>query len=104
MGVTVCLPLFGNPGQELEEGAPVKGQQLRELATQLQERLGKAADILDNLARAGWSTQLAMYDAILFHPHAKTHAEVLSLLQPLGIDPEMMMIVEDVAEEDDELE
>ena len=22
MGVTICLPLFGNPGRELEEGAP----------------------------------------------------------------------------------
>ena len=41
MGVTVCLPLFGNPGQELEEGTAVKGQHLRNLAAELQDRLQK---------------------------------------------------------------
>ncbi|SRR5579885_809203 len=104
MAVTICLPLFGNPGHELEEGAVVKGTQLRELASQLQERLGKAADILDKLASAGWSTQLAMYDVILLPPQAMTRAEVVSQLQTLGIDPEILMIVEDVEEEIDELE
>ena len=102
MGVTVCLPLFGNPGQELEEGAPVKGQQLRELATQLQERLGQAADVLDKLAGVGWTTQVAMYDVILFYPQANTRAAVVAQMQTLGIDPEGLMIVEDVDEEDDD--
>ena len=35
MGVTVCLPLFGNAGQELEEGAVLRGQQLRDRSTAL---------------------------------------------------------------------
>src|SRR4051794_11262210 len=48
MAVNVCLPLFGNAGHELEEGARVSGKQLRTLADELQERLRKAADILDN--------------------------------------------------------
>ncbi len=100
MGVTVCLPLFGNPGQELEEGEAVRGPQLRELAVQLQERLAKAADILDKMTAIGWSSQLAMYDVILSHPHAKNRAEVVTL----GIEPETMMIVEDVEQEDEEQE
>src|SRR5215813_1011114 len=53
MGVTVCLPLFGNPGHELEEGTSVKGQHLRNLAAELQDRLQKAGDTLDKLASAG---------------------------------------------------
>lgn len=104
MGVTVTLPLFGNPGQELEEGSAVKGQQLRELAAQLQERLAQAADKLDKLAGTGWSTQLAMYDVILFHPHVHTREEVVARVQALGIDPEQLMIVEDVEEDEDELD
>src|SRR5262249_38756714 len=67
VGVTVCLPLFGNPGHELEEGAPVKGDHLRNLAAELQERLQKAAERLDKLAGAGWRTQAAMYEVILHH-------------------------------------
>ena len=35
MAVNVCLPLFGNPGQELEEGAAIQGKQIRELASEL---------------------------------------------------------------------
>jgi hypothetical protein len=104
MGVTVCLPLFGNPGQELEEGARIQGPQLRELAAQLTERLGKAADILERLAVAGWTNRLAMYDVILFPHHANTREEVVSQLQSLGIDPEAMMIIEDIEEEVDEAE
>ncbi len=38
MGVTVCLPLFGNPGHELEEGAKAKSQELRALADALRDR------------------------------------------------------------------
>ncbi len=39
MGVTVCLPLFGNPGHELEEGAKATSQELRTLADALRDRL-----------------------------------------------------------------
>ena len=49
--VRECLSV----GQELEEGAPVRGQQVRELATSLGERLLAAADLLDRLTAAGWS-------------------------------------------------
>ena len=45
MGVNVCLPLFGSPGQEMDEGSPVKGRDLRKLAAdgrvKTAERLGK---------------------------------------------------------------
>ena len=86
MGVTVCLPLFGNPGQELEEGSALKGQQLRDLAGQLHDRLGRAADTLDRLAAAGWSFRLAMYEVLLLHPDVSTREEVVRRLQALGLD------------------
>jgi hypothetical protein len=101
MGVTVCLPLFGNPGQELEEGSAVRGQQLHDLAGQLHDRLGRAADILDRLAAAGWSSRLAMYDVILLHPDVSTAAAAVRRLQALGLDPAEFMIVEDVEEDED---
>ena len=102
MGVTVCLPLFGQPGQELEEGIAVKGQHLRNLAAELQDRLQKAADTLDQLASAGWSSRMAMFDVILLHREVQTRDEATRRLQALGIDPEEMMIIEDVEEEEDE--
>jgi hypothetical protein len=102
MAVTVSLPLFGNPGHELEEGAAVKGQQLRDLAGQLHERLGRAADTLDKLAAAGWSSRLAMYEALLLHPDVSTRDEAVHRLRALGLDPDEFMIIEDVEEDEDE--
>jgi hypothetical protein len=104
MGVTICLPLFGNPGHEMEEGATVKGQQLRDLAAGLTERLHKAANTLDKLAGAGWSSRLAMYDVILLHSEVRTREDATRRLQALGIDPHELMIIEDVEEEEDDLE
>jgi hypothetical protein len=100
MPVTVSLPLFGNPGHELEEGAALKGQQVRDLADQLHERLRRAADTLDNLAAAGWSSRLAMYEVLLLHPDVLTKEEAVRRLQALGLDPEGFMIIEDVEDED----
>jgi hypothetical protein len=102
MAVTVCLPLFGTPGHELEEGAAVRGRQLRDLAEQLQERLGRAADTLDRLAADGWSSRLAMYEVILLHPDVTTREEAARRLQGLGLDPGGFMIIEDVEEEGEE--
>jgi len=102
MGVTVCLPLFGNPGQELEEGTVVTGQHLRNVAAELQDRLQKAAEALDKLRAAGWSAQMAMFDVILLHREVQTRDEATRRLQALGIDPEELMIVEDVEEEEEE--
>jgi hypothetical protein len=105
MGVTVCLPLFANPGQELEEGTVVRGQHLRNLSAELQDRLEKAADTLDRMTAAGWKSQMAMFDVILFHAEVHTRDEAARRLQTLGIDPEELMIIEDVEEEEaDDLE
>ena len=100
MGVTVCLPLFGPAGRELEEGAAVKGRQLRDLGTALNERLNGAAYTLDRLTEAGWSARVAMYDVILAQEGVETKEEAVRRVQALGIDPEGLMIVEDVEEED----
>ncbi len=100
MGVTVCMPLFGNAGQELEEGTRLDGWRLRELSAALQERLAAAADTLDRLAAGGWSCQVAMYDVLLSCPGVGTRAEVERRLSELGVDGTQMMIVEDVDEEE----
>jgi hypothetical protein len=47
MSVVICLPLFGPPGRELEEGAVIHGPELRELGVRLGERVNEAADTLD---------------------------------------------------------
>ena len=103
MGVTVCLPLFGNPGQELEEGAAAKSQDLRRLGEALRERLAQAADMLDRLTAGGWSAQIAMYDLILSHPQVATREQAVQRLQSLGLDPEPFLIIEDVEEEEEPL-
>jgi hypothetical protein len=100
MAVNVCLPLFGNAGHELEEGARVTGQQLRTLADDLQERLRKAADTLDKLVGAGWTAQTALYDVLLRNDQVQTRAEAEQRLRELGIDPGELMIFEEMEEEE----
>jgi hypothetical protein len=100
MGVTVCLPLFGPPGRELEEGKALNGQQLRNLATELHERLHKAALTLDRLAAAGWSSRVAIYDVILSRPGVETKEVAVRILSELGLAVEEFIIVEDVEDED----
>jgi hypothetical protein len=101
MGVTVCLPLFAEPGRELEEGSTLNGRQLRELATGLHERLDKAAALLDTLAAAGWSARAAQFDVILHHPQIDTREAAERRLRELGVDLETLIIVEDVEDEDE---
>lgn len=103
MRVNVCLPLFGNAGHELEEGAQLQGKHLRALADELRERLLKTADILDRLQAAGWSATVAMYEAFLSNEANMTRAEVEQSLRDLGIDPAELMILEEMEEDEDEL-
>ncbi len=103
MGVTVCLPLFGHPGRELEEGRPLRGRQLRDLAEEMHARLVRAADVLDKLEADGWTTQVAMFDVLLHHSRVQTQEQALARLRALEIDPEQMMIVEDVEEDEDDV-
>ena len=100
MGVTVCLPLFGPPSRELEEGSVLKGPQLRTLAIELQERLNRAADTLDRLTAAGWSARVALYDAILTRAGVETKERAESLLGELGLVVDDFIIIEDVEEEE----
>ncbi|HTU23281.1 MAG TPA: hypothetical protein VMG10_34925 [Gemmataceae bacterium] len=101
MGVTVCLPLFGPPGRELEEGSDVKGVQLRKLAADLQERLNKAADMLEKLHTTGWSTRVALYDIILTRPGVETKEEAVQRIGELGLSSEELIIIEDIEEEEE---
>jgi hypothetical protein len=99
MGVTVCLPLFGDPGRELEAGAVVQGRHLRDLATDLHERLTKAAALVDKLAAGGWAARVALFDFILTHAAVATREDAAVRLRAVGVDPEDLMIVEDVEDE-----
>jgi hypothetical protein len=100
MGVVICLPLFGPPGRELEEGRTVQGQRLRELAAELSDRLQRAADTLDKLTANGWSARVAMYDVMLARDGVDTPEEAARRLRELGIAPEEMLIIEEVEDED----
>lgn len=101
MAVTVCLPLFGPPGRELEEGTDVKGVQLRRLAEDLQQRLGRAADFVEKLHAAGWSTRVAMFDVILTRAGVQTKDEAVHRLSELGLAVEEFIIIEDIEEEEE---
>jgi hypothetical protein len=98
MGVTIGLPLFGNPGRELEEGEPIRGRHLRDLAANLNERLTRAADLIDKLALDGWTTAVAAFDVLLSHPQVHTQEQAVMRLQALGADPNIFVIIEDVEE------
>src|SRR5262249_44734850 len=102
MSVNVCLPLFGDPGRELETQGPVKGQHLRTLGDELRERLQKAADALDRLEAAGWSGNVAMYEVVLTHSRVQTQEDAERELRAAGIDPAELMIVEEVEEDEAE--
>jgi hypothetical protein len=99
MGVTVCLPLFGEPGRELGEGVLLRSKDLRDLAAGLHDRLRKAADVLEGLLADGWSARAALFDAVLAHPAVRTQEEAVARLRARGADPEEFIIVEDVEEE-----
>jgi hypothetical protein len=100
MGVVICLPLFGPPGREMEEEETVGARRLRDLAAELSDRLGRAADTLDRLTADGWTARVAMYDLILSHPGVETPDEAVTRLRALGVAPEDLLIIEEVGDED----
>jgi hypothetical protein len=101
MGVVICLPLFGPPGRELEEGQVVGSKRLRDLGAELNERLGRAADTLDRLTADGWTASVAMYDLILTRRGVETPDAAAARLRSLGIAPEDLLIIEEVGDEED---
>lgn len=100
MAVNVCLPLFGDPGRELEAEREVRSKELRALADTLGERLRQAADTLDRLTADGWKNQVATFDLVFTHPRIHTREEAEARLRAIEVDPEQMMIVEDVEEDE----
>jgi len=101
MGVVICLPLFGPPDRELEEQSTVQGRHLRTLAAQLNERLLRAADTLDQLTAHGWSARLAMFEVMLSQPGVETREEAERRLRAMGIAPEELFIIEEVDENEE---
>lgn len=99
MAVNISLPLFGGPGHELDEGAPVSGPQLRALGAQLNERLQRAADTVDKLGAAGWSTRVALFDIVVACKGVETAEEARRQLLQLGLDVDQFVIIEELEEE-----
>ena len=100
MAVVISLPLFGPLGHELEEGSAVQGRQLRDLGKELLDRLQRAAETVDKLAAEGWSARVALYDVLLARKGVETREEAARQLTALGINPEDLVIVEEIEEED----
>ncbi len=99
MSVTVCLPLFGEPGRELGEGAAVTPRHLRDLAVDLTARLETAAATLEKLTAAGWTTKATLFDVLVFHSLVRTREDAFARLKAADVDPEQLLVVEDVDEE-----
>jgi hypothetical protein len=76
---------------------------LRDLATDLTERLNSAADTLDRLAAAGWSARVAMYDALLSRAGVETRDEAERRLRELGVTVDDLIIVDEPDDEDETL-
>lgn len=98
MAVTVSMPLFGNPERELEHR--VRPRELRDLADSLRERLLAAADRLDRLLADGWKAEVGSFDLILTHPRVHTTEQATARLRKLEIDPEQMLIFEEIEDEE----
>ena len=98
MSVNVCLPLYGNPGRELE--GTIRPRDLRELGERLRERLELAAATLEALANDGWSASVGEFDVMLTRPGVNTREEAERLLRRAGVDPEAFLIFEEFEEED----
>jgi hypothetical protein len=102
VGVTVSVPLFAEVGRELGEGTALQGRQLRDLSAELAARLLAAADVLDRLAADGWSARVALYDVLLSHPQVTTREQAEGRLRAQEVDPEKLLILEDVEDEEGE--
>jgi len=104
MAVTLMVPLFGKPGQEIPEGSEVTAQELRALGQDLQARLQEAADVVEKLTGAGWEAQMLLYDICLSHPYMQTAVQAEEKLHDLGINPESVIIDEWPDEDEEDFE
>jgi hypothetical protein len=59
-----------------------------------------SADTLDKLAAAGWHATVAMHDVLLSRADVQTGADATRRLLEAGVDPQALMIVEEVTEND----
>src|SRR5208337_3168620 len=100
MSVSVFLPLFLKPGDELEEGADVTEVELQELALDLHDRVQTTASILSKLRRDGWTAQTSLYTVDCAHVDVSTAQQAEHRLRQLGIDPADLTIDECDDEED----
>lgn len=104
MTVTLNVPLFMKPGQELREGEDVTPEELRALGRDIHARLEQAAAVVEKLTAAGWEAQMCLYDIILSNPYIHTAAEAEGKLMDLGIDSEHVYIDEWPDEEEEDFE
>ncbi|MFX1520197.1 MAG: hypothetical protein ACFFCD_09790 [Promethearchaeota archaeon] len=100
----ISIWLFGKPSHEMAiEGGEATPKMLREKAVELKERLERAAEIFEELARNGWELAEcygSVYDLSFTKDVNETQAK--EELKKLGIDPEEVNILE--LEDEDEFD
>ena len=105
MAVSIMLHLFGKPAWELNrEGEAVEAAELRQLASELHDRLEAAADALERLTGKGWESMLTLYDVTFCHPYIYTEADAREKIADLGLDPDNFSYLESDEEEGEDEE
>ena len=104
MTVGVSVFLFGKPAWEIEdlEGGDLTPElidQIRNTGAEIKSSLDQTADVLTKLLRSGWSGSGGLYDVNLYK--GITLKEAQEELTKLGINPELVNLME---EEDEELD
>ena len=104
MTVEVSVFLFGKPAWEIEdleggELTPELINQIRNTGNEIKNSLDQTADVLTKLLRNGWSGSGALYDVNLYKDITLDEAQ--GELTQLGIDPEVVNLMEG---EDEELD
>jgi hypothetical protein len=103
MNVSVELPLWGKPGDDLPEGEEITAEELREQAAQMHEHLLEVTEIVEKVASLGWKASVAMYELQLELPEEITTADQAEQkLLDLGIDTSLVQISE-WSDEDDKV-
>jgi hypothetical protein len=98
----VSVFLFGKPAWEIEnlEGGELTTElidQIRNAGDEIKNSLDQTAGILTKLLRNGWSGSGGLYDVNLYKD--TTLEEARRELTELGMDPELVNLMEDEGED-----
>ncbi|MBI1914393.1 MAG: WD40 repeat domain-containing protein [Planctomycetes bacterium] len=96
-----ALPVLAALAKD-KQGTRLEAAELRQLASELHDRLEAAADALERLTDKGWESMLTLYDVTFCHPYIYTEADAREKIADLGLDPEDFSYLEYEDEEGEE--